>query len=84
MAGWRKDGFRFVIRSNDHTPAHIHVFRERAEVVIFLGSLGEQKEKPSVRENRRMQTRDIMRALKICYENQKEYLEKWESIHGSK
>ena len=84
MAGWRKNGFRFVIYPNDHTPAHIHVFRERAEVVIFLGSLAERKEKPSIRENKRMQTRDIMRALRICYENQKEYIAEWEKIHGSK
>lgn len=84
MAGWRKDGFRFAIYSDDHTPAHVHIFRERSEVIIYLGSLGEKKEKPRVRENKRMQDRDVMRALKICYQNQKEYLEKWENVHGSK
>ncbi len=84
MASWRQNGFRFVIYSNDHTPAHVHVRREKSEVIIYLGSLDKKKEKPTVRENKRMQTRDIMKALKICYENQKEYLEKWESIHGSK
>lgn len=84
MASWRQEGFRFVIYSDDHTPSHVHVFREKAQVIIKLGILGDNGERPKIRENKRMQPRDAIKALKICIKNQKEFLEKWEKVHGSK
>lgn len=72
----RKDGFEFVIRTHDHTPAHVHVFKS-GEVLINLG----YNELPSVRENRGMSKKDVRKALDIATDEQTYLLARWCEIH---
>lgn len=75
----RKDGFNFVIYTDDHEPAHTHVKRAGKEVVI---NLGDENTKPYVRENLGMNTKNRRKALGIAAENQDYLIEKWREIHG--
>ncbi len=40
MTVHRAYGFRFVIFSNDHSPAHVHVFGQGGEAKIILEGAG--------------------------------------------
>lgn len=75
----RKDGFRFVINTDDHEPAHVHVYKGGKVVLINLGGEGE---KPYVRKVRRMRRSDVKKALIITIEYQLYLLDRWEDIHG--
>ena len=68
-----------MIYLNDHTPAHVHVFKAEAEVIINLGN---QAIPPYVRENIGMSRRDERAALVIVGEQQAVFWEEWRRIHG--
>ncbi len=75
----RCNGFEFVIRTHDHLPPHVHVFYGETEVSINLGL---DKDLPSVRKIRRMNNRNVSRALLIVIENNELLLDNWRKIHG--
>ncbi|MGH9769263.1 MAG: DUF4160 domain-containing protein [Blastocatellia bacterium] len=75
----RKDGFNFVIYTDDHEPMHTHVKKAGKEVVI---NLGDEKTKPDVRENKGMSKKNRRKALIIAAEHQELLIEKWREIHG--
>lgn len=75
----RKNGFRFQIFTEDHIPAHTHVFKAGKQVVI---NLGDRQHRVSTRENRGMATADIIKALQIAADHQVYLLEQWSEIHG--
>lgn len=75
----RKNGFRFQIFTDDHEPAHVHVFKAGKEVVINLGS---EAAKPWVRENNGMKRADQDQAVIIASKYQDYLLGKWRQIHG--
>lgn len=78
----KKDGFRIVIYPNDHTPSHVHVFKNSGEVRIDLGSL-EPLTIPSLMSIiGEISDRDIAKALSLVQKNQIELLSKWSEIHG--
>ena len=68
-----------MIYTNDHPPAHVHVFRAEGEVVI---SLGDENTPPQVRENVGMSRKDECKALMIVGDHQDEFLVEWRRIHG--
>ncbi len=68
----RKDGFNFVIYSDDHEPGHVHVKKAGTEVVI---NLGDENTKPYERENKSMSTQNRRKALQIAAEQQDDLLE---------
>ena len=35
---YRQNGFEVMIYTNDHRPAHVHIFKADGEVLIYLGS----------------------------------------------
>lgn len=70
----RAAGMRFVIYTDDQQPAHVHVYGE-GEARINILDL-------TVLSNRGMKKRDLSVALVIVQENQRLFIEKWESIHG--
>jgi len=70
----REAGMRFVIYTDDHEPAHVHVYGN-GEARINILNL-------TVLSNRRMTKRDLSVALAIVQANQHVLTEKWESIHG--
>lgn len=70
----REAGMRFVIYTDDHEPAHIHVYGD-GEARINILDL-------TVIANRGMKKRDLSVALAIVQANRRLFIEKWESIHG--
>lgn len=75
----RKNGFRFQVFTEDHIPAHVHVFKAGKEVVI---NLGDETAKPWVRENKGMKRNDQDQAVLIAAEFQDYLLAEWRKIHG--
>jgi hypothetical protein len=75
----RQDGFDIMIYTNDHPPAHVHVWKAGHVVLIDLGN---GSTAPSIRENKRMPASDVRKVLNIVGEHQKYLIEKWDDIHG--
>jgi hypothetical protein len=76
---WTEAGLDFIIYTNDHSPAHVHVWKAGDEAIINLGSAYTL---PSVRTIYRMKTRDVGTALGVVTREQKRFLKKWSEIHG--
>ena len=70
----REAGMRFVIYTDDHEPAHTHVYGD-GEARINILDL-------TVLSNRGMKKRDLSVALAIVQANKRLFIEKWERIHG--
>ena len=75
----RQKGFEVRIYTNDHAPAHVHVWRAGEFVII---NLGDDQTKPHVRKNINMRLRDIAVVLVIIGENQSYLLAKWGEYHA--
>ena len=71
----RQDGFDVMIFTNDHRPAHVHVFKSSAEVILTLAPVG-------MRENFRMSKKNVRRAIEIVSNNVELLLQTWREIHG--
>ena len=67
-------GLRFVIYTNDHEPAHLHVYGDGEARIDIVGV--------KVISNRGMSKHDLIRALHIVLEHREMFLEKWHEIHG--
>lgn len=76
---YRQDGFEVMIYTNDHRPAHVHIFKAEAEVIINL-STGAAP--PRVRTNIGMGRADERRALIMVAENDEAFWIEWKRIHG--
>ncbi|MDI6027314.1 DUF4160 domain-containing protein [Corticibacterium sp. UT-5YL-CI-8] len=70
----RSAGMRFVIYTDDHEPAHVHVYGD-GEARIDMVKL-------TVISNRGMKKRDLSTALTIVQANRLMFVEKWNEIHG--
>ena len=75
----KEDGFAFRLYLDDHTPAHVHVFKAEGQAIIKIGN---KYEPPSVREVYEMSNKELKKALKIAAENQAYLNQKWEEYHG--
>ncbi len=76
----------FYIYTDDHIPAHVHVFKgrknegNRHNVKINIGN---EDEPPSiVKADLDMRNTDIKAAWRLVAENQEFLLNKWQEIHG--
>jgi hypothetical protein len=83
----RQNGLTVYIYTNDHIPAHVHVFpgrkgsRNQSGIKINLGS---EDQAPSlVKIDRGISNRDIKNALRLVAENQEFFLQEWNRIHGA-
>jgi Domain of unknown function (DUF4160) len=67
-----------VIFTDDHEPAHVHVFGDgQAKVNLFgRGGIAELVWVDAIKTN------DLRRALAIIDEQRDFFLEKWSQIHG--
>jgi len=74
-----RNGFRFVINTDDHEPAHVHVYKAGKVVLINLGG---ETVRPYVRKIRRMRKSDVKKALIVASDHQGYLLDQWEAIHG--
>jgi Domain of unknown function (DUF4160) len=75
---YRAHGFRIVIFTDDHEPAHVHVFGDGELKVNLLGP----DDKPQLIWAEAMKRNDIRRAMTIVGEQHKLLLERWREIHG--
>ena len=71
----RQEGYDIVIRSNDHEPAHVHVFEGDGEAKIDLDPV-------EVKQVWNMKRQVARKAKRIVTENQEYLLQQWEEIHG--
>jgi hypothetical protein len=76
---FRRDGFAVLIYTNDHRPAHVHIFKAEGEVVVQMGNAHTP---PRVRENIGMSRRHERAALMMVAEHQVVFLAEWRRIHG--
>lgn len=72
----RQNGFDVMIFTNDHQPAHLHVFKARAEVILTLAPV-------RIRENFRMSRGDVRKAIEIVSNNEELLRQAWRDIHGN-
>lgn len=73
----RAHGFRFVIFSNDHDPAHVHVIGKGCEAKITLGG----SSGPVVAWEVGFVRQDLRRVLQEVKEVQPALLRAWEGRH---
>ncbi|HEX5829731.1 MAG TPA: DUF4160 domain-containing protein [Gemmatimonadaceae bacterium] len=73
---YRQDGFRFIMRFNDHRPLHVHVENSDGEIVVTLESFNVATKKKG------MKPRDVAHAVGIVVERQEYLIEEWKKIHG--
>lgn len=74
----REAGLRFVVFTNDHDPAHVHVVGDGAAKVNLAGPDG----KPELVYNDGLKAGDLRKAMRIVEERQAAMLERWSAIHG--
>ena len=74
----RAHGLRGVIFTNDHRPAHVHVFGDGEAKINLLGVDGT----PELIWADAMSRGEVRRALRVATEQQRSLLARWEEIHG--
>jgi hypothetical protein len=72
----RRSGLRVVIFSNDHEPAHVHVFGDGEVKINLIDPSG----KPKVVWSVGMQTSDIRKAYALVFENRLMLLKHWNEL----
>ncbi|MDR2013555.1 MAG: DUF4160 domain-containing protein [Rhodanobacter sp.] len=74
---FRANGLRVVIFSDDHEPAHVHVFGDGQVKIDLAGTDG----KPELVWAENMKRSDVRRAMKIVTEQRAAFLTRWRAIH---
>ena len=74
----REGSIRVMIFSDDHEPAHVHVFGEGHAKINLTGRNG----LPELVWVDRMKHREAQKAMSIVVENQQVFFERWRKIHG--
>lgn len=82
----RQDGFKVVIYSNDHIPAHVHVLKGSGEIRINLGYVSRKEEETTIPPSLMTVTgtisnKEIAKALGVVQKNQARLLTRWSEIH---
>jgi hypothetical protein len=75
----RAGGFRFVIYTSDHEPAHVHVIGEGHAKINLVGPDGV----PELVFSIGIKQSDMRRLLGEVMDHREELLERWERIHGN-
>ncbi len=75
----RSHGFRFVIYSNDHQPAHVHVIGRGEAKINLAGEDG----RPELVWAKGMSRADIRLAYGLVEEHRLKLLAKWIEMHGA-
>ena len=75
----RLDGFDFRIYTEDHAPAHVHVFVGRFEARI---AIGDATVAPFAIDPGGMSTREVRDAIRIVEVHQAVFLGIWRTYHG--
>lgn len=75
---FRASGLRIIIFTDDHEPAHVHVFGDGHAKINLRGVNGF----PELISVEGMTRAEIRRAMRIVIEQQGLLLAKWDEIHG--
>jgi histidinol phosphatase-like PHP family hydrolase len=75
---FRAHGLRIVIFSDDHEPAHVHVFGDGHAKINLLGANGQ----PELVWAEGMKRNEVRRAMEVVTEQQAVFLVRWRKIHG--
>jgi hypothetical protein len=73
-----ENGFRVMIHSDDHRPAHVHVNKSGLVVI----NLNNRRTAPTVREVRGMPRTEVRDALLLVTAHKKTLVREWRRIHG--
>jgi hypothetical protein len=86
IIGDESQNLYLYIYTDDHTPAHVHVFKGRkndGNRHNVKKSIGNEDEPPSiVKADSDMRNDDIKAAWRLVADNQEILLNKWNEIHG--
>jgi hypothetical protein len=74
----RVDGLRVIIFTDDHDPAHVHVFGDGHAKIDLFGPNGE----PVLVWATGMKRNEVRRALSLVAARRDEFLASWRRIHG--
>lgn len=75
---YRAHGLRIVIFSDDHEPAHVHVFGDGQAKINLIGP----EDKPVLVWAEDMKRSDVRRAMDMVTARRTEFLAHWREIHG--
>jgi hypothetical protein len=71
-----ESGFRIVVRTNDHAPAHAHVIRDGADLRVYLSG-----NRPAERVIGRMRHVDEQKAIRLVAKHRALLLVIWRRFH---
>jgi hypothetical protein len=74
----RAHGFRFVIYTADHEPAHVHITGAGQAKINLLGPDGD----PEIVSSIGIKRSDLRRLVAEVKERRNHFLQEWERIHG--
>lgn len=74
----RAHGFRFVIYTLDHEPAHVHITGAGQAKINLRDATGA----PEVVFSIGIKRSDMRRLLDVAIQRQEAFLQDWERIHG--
>jgi hypothetical protein len=74
----REHGLRFAIHTDDHEPAHVHVFGDGEMKIVIAAADG----LPLAIWSVAMKRPDQRRAMEVVLERQLEFLDRWREIQG--
>lgn len=80
VAVLRTHGLRFVILTDDHEPAHVHVYGDGEARIAIRGADG----RPLLLDSVAMKANTRRRAMDIVLEHQDELMARWNEIHGER
>ena len=72
------DGFRVMIYTDDHEPAHVHVFKAGCQAVVLLHC---PDGPPTLRQNEGFKDRELRSIYNIIQRNIRLLCAAWEEIH---
>lgn len=76
----RAHGFRFVIYTSDHEPAHVHITGAGQAKINLLGPQGA----PDIVFSVGIKRSDMRRLMAEVIERRDDFLQQWERIHGER
>ncbi len=74
----RAHGFRFVIYTADHEPAHVHITGAGQAKINLLGP----DDEPEIVSSVGIKRSDLRRLIAEVKEHRNHFLQEWERIHG--
>jgi hypothetical protein len=75
---YRAHGLRVIIFTDDHEPAHVHVFGDGQAKINLVGPDGV----PILVKAEGMKANDLRRAMQMVCDQQEQFLAKWREFHG--